>query len=542
VHGAAFDFCSPALRSRYIASLSPAPRHHGNGAQWVRDFRELLDGLQCGVVIPCDERSLLPLHFHRHRFADCRLAPPEPRALEVLFDKWATRDLAQSLGIAVAAGRLLRSDERPATLIAEFGLPLLLKPRRSYSMDDLARRHDVAICADERAVAEGLRRIGTGGFVEQFFDGRAAGVSILAVDGRVEATLQHQRLHELAGGGSSYRESVPVSPELERACGKMVAALRYTGLAMFEFRIRGAGREWILLEVNARPWGSLPLAVAAGLDLPFLWYRSLIGKMAPTSTYGRVGLRARNLSLDLDYVRTRELTACGPAERLRRVIRYAAGYGPLATGRESLDSWAFDDPAPGFRELAHLARQGAMKAAPPLPGAGALRRLKAARLLRGLAAGGASRRRTVMFVCQGNVYRSPFAERLFTARASMKNLEGWNAESCGLDAIEGRASPAEALEAALEYGVELRGHTATPVSWAGLRNAALIVTFDKPTARAIRCRFPPPLPPLLLLGDLLLPPRDIADPVDAPRSLRDRYKSIESALSSMLDLLRHDLG
>ena len=48
----------------------------------------------------------------------------------------------------------------------------------------------------------------------------------------------------------------------------------YTGVAMFEFKRNDSGG-WILLEVNARPWGSMPLPLSLGVDFPYRWYRLL---------------------------------------------------------------------------------------------------------------------------------------------------------------------------------------------------------------------------------------------------------------------------
>ena len=45
---------------------------------------------------------------------------------------------------------------------------------------------------------------------------------------------------------------------------------------MFEFRVDNGSGAWALLEVNARPWGSLPLPVALGADFPYRWYRLLV--------------------------------------------------------------------------------------------------------------------------------------------------------------------------------------------------------------------------------------------------------------------------
>jgi protein-tyrosine-phosphatase/peptidoglycan/xylan/chitin deacetylase (PgdA/CDA1 family) len=63
----------------------------------------------------------------------------------------------------------------------------------------------------------------------------------------------------------------------------------------------------------------------------------------------------------------------------------------------------------------------------------------------------------LVFVCMGNVCRSPFAEAVAQAH-------GWRAASCGLEVEERQPANEEASKVALMLGVDLTGHWATPVS------------------------------------------------------------------------------
>ena len=102
------------------------------------------------------------------------------------------------------------------------------------------------------------------------------GVELLADQGQILFAMQHRRLHETTGFGSAYRETVAVNPELRGACEALMRSLNYTGVAMVEFRVDEATGKWILLEINGRFWGSLPLAAAAGADFPLYLYQLLV--------------------------------------------------------------------------------------------------------------------------------------------------------------------------------------------------------------------------------------------------------------------------
>ena len=64
----------------------------------------------------------------------------------------------------------------------------------------------------------------------------------------------------MTGGASSYRESVALDARLLEDSVRLLQALRWTGLAMVEFKVGADG--YHLMEINGRVWGSLPLAVA----------------------------------------------------------------------------------------------------------------------------------------------------------------------------------------------------------------------------------------------------------------------------------------
>ena len=144
--------------------------------------------------------------------------------------------------------------------------------------------------------------------------------------------IQHRRLRETIDGGSTYRETIAEIPALSDATAKLVERLDYTGVGMFEYRYDPATGDWVFLEINARFWGSLPLAIAAGANFPFALYDLLVhGRMDVDSNY-EVGTRCRNLVKDFrDY---------------RKQPGATFGLGNILLGKDHLDFFARDDWRP----------------------------------------------------------------------------------------------------------------------------------------------------------------------------------------------------
>ncbi len=108
--------------------------------------------------------------------------------------------------------------------------------------------------------------------------------------------------------------------------GALMAALRWTGVAMVEFKHDPAtGRSW-LMEINGRFWGSIQLAIAAGVDFPWLYVRQALTGAAPGPVTADPRVRMLWLLGDLDQFLIR-LKRPG----VREVPRDAGG--PAASGR-----------------------------------------------------------------------------------------------------------------------------------------------------------------------------------------------------------------
>jgi predicted ATP-grasp superfamily ATP-dependent carboligase len=209
--------------------------------------------------------------------------------------KWGAYEAASTAGAPVPDTVFLPAGRADWGLAERLGLPLVLKP-------DLGEGgRGLYICHDEDELRSSLDCIAATGedHVAQAMvpHGGAFGVSIFCVQpGRVDAMFTHKRLreHPPSGGPSTLRESVR-HPQAEQAARDIAAALNWQGVAMLEFREDPRDNTAKLLEINPRFWGSLPLAIAAGVDFPYLLYKAALGLPAGPAPVQKEGVRVRNL-------------------------------------------------------------------------------------------------------------------------------------------------------------------------------------------------------------------------------------------------------
>ena len=87
----------------------------------------------------------------------------------------------------------------------------------------------------------------------------------------------HRRIRErlVMGGPSTCAESVYDSKLLDYGL-RVLKNLKWHGVAMVEFKKDSIDGEFKLMEINPKFWGSLDLAIASGVDFPYLLYNMTI--------------------------------------------------------------------------------------------------------------------------------------------------------------------------------------------------------------------------------------------------------------------------
>jgi predicted ATP-grasp superfamily ATP-dependent carboligase len=164
-----------------------------------------------------------------------------------------------------------------------------------------ALRHRKAeYCNDTGELAQALARYASVQqypLVQAYCPGHGLGHMIFMHNQQPVLRFQHRRVAEWPpeGGSSTVCESLPLTDNAE-LFEKSVALLRaidWQGAAMVEYRFDPRTGQAMLMEINGRFWGSLPLASHAGAEFGWYTYAMLgLGRQLTQPAY-TVGLRCR---------------------------------------------------------------------------------------------------------------------------------------------------------------------------------------------------------------------------------------------------------
>lgn len=271
----------------------------------------VLEFVRCHAIeltVPIADWTLGPLSTQRGRFSDvCRLALPPHNSLEAASDKYRTVRLAQSLGIEVPRTWLIES--LPDLAVPQkLSFPVVVKDRFSVRWSDrnavfgsVAYAHSQGEL--ENKVTERLQAAGDV-LAQEFVAGVGIGFSCLVIAGKVYLPFQWQRIREVdpRGSGSSARKSMPLDESLVSLSSGLIVEIGFEGIAMVEYKKTSDGR-LVLMEINGRPWGSIGLPIACGIDYPrhlIDWY--LLGTLPPQSIPYKENIICRRLVGELAHL------------------------------------------------------------------------------------------------------------------------------------------------------------------------------------------------------------------------------------------------
>lgn len=109
--------------------------------------------------------------------------------------------------------------------------------------------------------------------------------------------IKEIRNHPFDTGPACYVETVNY-PELMNLSVKLMESLNYFGIADIDFLIDERTGEPKLMEINPRFWGSLQVAINAGVDFPSLLYELMSNGDIKKSFDYKTGVRCRHVIID----------------------------------------------------------------------------------------------------------------------------------------------------------------------------------------------------------------------------------------------------
>jgi len=155
--------------------------------------------------------------------------------------------------------------------------------------------------------------------------------------------------------------------------------------------------------------------------------------------------------------------------------------------------------------------------------------------------------KSVLFVCTGNLCRSPMAEGILKDRIERKGTGGIRVSSAGTWGLEGEPAAKHAIDVCSDRGIDLAGHVARRLTPAMIQESDLILTMEMEHLQGVLDLAPDALGKTRMLSQYgpeeTRIDREIRDPYGRPRKAYvSCFEEIEGYVDALFDQLLEGLS
>ncbi len=335
----------------------PSPKQSPD--KFVDVLSELVQQHRIEIIMPMTELTTELLLGNESIFRGTIIPSSNLKIVDSLANKYVLMKMADELGVSIPATCYVDDPDSLPINLDELSYPLVLKPGRSWLLHQGKWSRTAVQFAHNPSEARDILNREPAFQVHPFIlqecvAGHGEGVFALYNHGKPLAFFAHRRLREKPpeGGVSVLSESTSVDPVLLSHARCLLDKVNWHGVAMVEFKVAPDGTPY-LMEINTRFWGSLQLAIDAGVDFPWMLYQlACKQQLTPVKNY-KTGVRLRWFLGDLDNLyltlRNKQYSFGKKLNAVRCFLTPS-----LLRTRHEVNRW--NDPAPAWYEIKQYLR------------------------------------------------------------------------------------------------------------------------------------------------------------------------------------------
>jgi len=342
-----------ARLSKYCSNLILVPPM-AREKEYAAAVEKIVKKIKFDALFPIFEWSLIPISRNRDRIGRyVRIPIASHEAILRCYDKLSTLKLAMEKDVPVPKTYLVHNLSELRKVAEKITYPAVVKPRWSmvWQGDKAYYRRGGFVNSPEELIATyiSIHRYFPFPMIQEYVPGINFSVAALYNKGRPRAfcCIKVYRAWPPTGGNSCYRESVELDNEMRVFSERLLGALDWHGIAEVEFRLDARDNVPKLMEINPRFWGSLCVAIKAGVDFPYMLYRIAVdGDINGVFSY-KIGVKGRYLEQEVLYIismlfQDKTFNPSVKDERLKVLMNWLKFYEPGLF----YDLFEWGDPAP----------------------------------------------------------------------------------------------------------------------------------------------------------------------------------------------------
>lgn len=524
---------SLAGASRYCTDKWEYPSPLSDPLGFIESIKSAIQANGVLSVFSISDSTTQVLSGVKEELGPAGAALPSWGSYDLVSDKYRLMELAKQLGVPIPDTLFVTDGNVDAIAEQITQYPVVVKPSRSLvQADGRWTKTTVHFVSSKNELMELYKRtsyLSSPSLIQRRIEGTGQGIFGLFDHGKPLALFAHRRIREKppAGGVSVLRASIALPEPMTSYAVRLLEQVKWQGVAMVEFKVDGESDVPMLMEINGRFWGSLQLAIDAGLNMPQLLYKMAKGipETVPRDSY-RVGTKSRWLLGDLDHLllrltrSRRSLDLPTTAESRWRCLmdfcrlsqdnlRYEIErWDDLGPAKLEYRAWLTEVTGVPIWSVFRAMKKGLGYISAPLYAARHFYHYWTTHVPDTVT--------SVLFLCHGNICRSPFAEMYFQSLLKSRGV-GLTVRSAGLDTTPGKPAHWNTRTSAREHHVSLDDHATTQLDAGLISNSDLIVVMEVAQKKRVLSLYPESKGKVVLLGCFDSRGHlEIADPYGSP--------------------------
>lgn len=350
VHSGSISTKAMAFHSKYCQKAVHYPSPRWEPSAFMDRMEDLVKNTEYEIVFPGDWDALPVLSENRKRLEPHTIVPlPSDRIVKQANSKDATVKVAKKHGIPSPKTYSILDENTLEDVKDKLTYPIVVKPyfgsgsgglRYVNNEEELKQAYE-AVSAERGPCV-----------VQEFIPGKKYLFSgLFNRDGEARRICVFEMLRQYPVRGGPIAAARVVRPARVVDAGiRIMGALEWYGVASVDFMLDERDGMPKLVDVNPRFFGSMQIAIAAGADYPYLFYKMIKEGDVDENLDYRAGVKGRSVLIgDLRHLlatlRGSPVTHTWP-HRFKTLIDYLSFWEYQADLVTS-----FDDPGPGLAEV-----------------------------------------------------------------------------------------------------------------------------------------------------------------------------------------------
>ncbi|MCQ6962316.1 hypothetical protein [Methanolobus chelungpuianus] len=306
-------------------------------------------GLHKFLIIPTNDLAVRIVSKNKEILSSIyTISTPNLDAIELIYNKRRTFELAKRLGVPIPNTIFPSSVENLDTLLSDVSYPLIIKGSIGHIFYKTTGTKLFVVNSKEEILDFYQKYKGSiqpsDTIIQELIDGPTENVHSFCSffkEGQVYAWWSGKKIraHPMLYGTATLAESVH-DPSLLEYGSRLLNAMGYYGVSEIEFKLDPRDGVFKLLEMNARTWLWVSLAIRCGVDLPYILYSDMIKNETITVDSFKVDIKWYHFYTDSAMV-------------LREILNSRMSikeYLSSVKGEKELAVFSTDDPLPFIAE------------------------------------------------------------------------------------------------------------------------------------------------------------------------------------------------